>query len=140
MFAHVRQLFDLPLSEKQKLAANLSPLHRGYTGVGGSHNCVPQDSCVVGPDLKESFLLGKPCWGLFHGSMHAGSTAHAQQQQSAARSRLHSTGCCCQSTASTVGQQHHQHPQYKRLLMCPTYPPMEVVMDVQLVPPLVRGP
>eukprot|EP00775_Hariotina_reticulata_P011861 gene11861-12005_t len=58
LFASVKQLFDLPVSEKQKLDANLSPLHRGYTGIGGSHNCVPDDSSMVGPDQKESFLLG----------------------------------------------------------------------------------
>jgi isopenicillin N synthase-like dioxygenase len=95
MFAHVRQLFDLPLSEKQKLAANLSPLHRGYTGVGGSHNCVPQDSCVVGPDLKESFLLGKPCWGLSHGS-----SMQAAQHTLSSNSQQQGSGCTLQAVAA----------------------------------------
>jgi hypothetical protein len=59
IFKCMQQLFDLPDSSKQKLDANLSPLHRGYTGLGGAHNCVPDESAVKGPDNKESFLLGK---------------------------------------------------------------------------------
>lgn len=58
LFECIRQLFALPLQEKLKVDAKLSPLHRGYTGLGGSHNCVPEDTCMVGPDNKESFLLG----------------------------------------------------------------------------------
>lgn len=58
-FACMHQLFALPLSDKAKLDAKLSPLHRGYTGLGGSHNCVPEESCMVGPDRKESYLLGE---------------------------------------------------------------------------------
>jgi isopenicillin N synthase-like dioxygenase len=59
LFDAVRSLFDLPEPDKAALDARLSPLHRGYTGLGGSHNCVPEDSCVVGPDRKESYLLGE---------------------------------------------------------------------------------
>jgi isopenicillin N synthase-like dioxygenase len=59
LFDAVHSLFDLPEPDKAALDARLSPLHRGYTGLGGSHNCVPQDSCVVGPDRKESYLLGE---------------------------------------------------------------------------------
>jgi len=50
-----KQLFDLSLTEKQRLAASLSPLHRGYTPMGGAHNC---SQGGPGPDQKESFLLG----------------------------------------------------------------------------------
>jgi isopenicillin N synthase-like dioxygenase len=32
LFECMQQLFDLPESSKAKLDANLSPLHRGYTG------------------------------------------------------------------------------------------------------------
>lgn len=58
IFKAMEQLFDLPASSKAKLDANLSPLHRGYTGLGGSHNCVPDETAVKGPDNKESYLLG----------------------------------------------------------------------------------
>ncbi|GBF97419.1 hypothetical protein Rsub_09585 [Raphidocelis subcapitata] len=54
MVAATRALFDLPEAEKAALAASLSPLHRGWTGLGGAHNC----SSEAGPDTKESFLLG----------------------------------------------------------------------------------
>jgi hypothetical protein len=60
LFEAVRSLFALPEPDKAALDARLSPLHRGYTGLGGSHNCVPEESCVVGPDRKESYLLGEP--------------------------------------------------------------------------------
>jgi isopenicillin N synthase-like dioxygenase len=60
LFEAVRSLFDLPEPAKAALDARLSPLHRGYTGLGGAHNCVPEESCVVGPDRKESYLLGEP--------------------------------------------------------------------------------
>jgi isopenicillin N synthase-like dioxygenase len=59
IFRCMQQLFDLPDSSKEKLDANLSPLHRGYTGLGGAHNCVPDETAAKGPDNKESFLLGK---------------------------------------------------------------------------------
>ncbi|KAF6253879.1 hypothetical protein COO60DRAFT_1642805 [Scenedesmus sp. NREL 46B-D3] len=58
LFAALRSLFGLPEPAKAALDARLSPLHRGFTGLGGSHNCVPEDSCAVGPDRKESYLLG----------------------------------------------------------------------------------
>lgn len=58
LFECIQQLFALPLQEKLKVDAKHSPLHRGYTGLGGAHNCVPEESCMVGPDNKESFLLG----------------------------------------------------------------------------------
>lgn len=58
IFNCMQQLFDLPHSSKAKLDANLSPLHRGYTGLGGAHNCVPDESPKIGPDNKESYLLG----------------------------------------------------------------------------------
>eukprot|EP00878_Enallax_costatus_P017829 GHUV01018735.1.p1 GENE.GHUV01018735.1~~GHUV01018735.1.p1 ORF type:complete len:255 (+),score=72.84 GHUV01018735.1:456-1220(+) len=58
LFDCIRQLFALPLDDKLKLDAKLSSLRRGYTGLGGAHNCVPEESCTVGPDNKESFLLG----------------------------------------------------------------------------------
>ncbi|KAI8466920.1 MAG: hypothetical protein J3K34DRAFT_524163 [Monoraphidium minutum] len=50
-------LFDLPEPDKAALAAALSPLHRGWTGVGGAHNCSSAEA-GAGPDNKESFLLG----------------------------------------------------------------------------------
>jgi isopenicillin N synthase-like dioxygenase len=52
----INNLFNLPLEGKQQLAAALSPLHRGYTGLGGSHNCTQDGGSA---DQKESFLLGK---------------------------------------------------------------------------------
>lgn len=48
--------FDLSPETKSSLAASLSPLHRGWTGVGGAHNCTSDGQS--GPDQKESFLLG----------------------------------------------------------------------------------
>jgi isopenicillin N synthase-like dioxygenase len=59
IFKCMQQLFDLPDSSKAKLDANLSPLHRGYTGLGGAHNCVPDETTFKGPDNKESYLFGK---------------------------------------------------------------------------------
>lgn len=59
IFKCMQQLFDLPEASKERLDANLSPLHRGWTGLGGSHNCVPEETAVKGPDNKESYLLGK---------------------------------------------------------------------------------
>ena len=56
MIAATRRVFDLPAAEKEALAAAKSPLHRGYTGVGGAHNCTSKGGAA--PDLKESFLLG----------------------------------------------------------------------------------
>lgn len=56
-----REVFDLPEADKASLAASLSPLHRGWTGVGGAHNCSSgggDDGAPPAPDLKESFLLG----------------------------------------------------------------------------------
>jgi isopenicillin N synthase-like dioxygenase len=67
----MQQLFDLPDSSKAKLDANLSPLHRGYTGLGGAHNCVPDETTVKGPDNKESYLFGK--W-------HALAAAEAEEE------------------------------------------------------------
>lgn len=58
IFRCMQQLFDLPDASKAQLDANLSPLHRGYTGLGGSHNCVPDETTIKGPDNKESYLLG----------------------------------------------------------------------------------
>jgi isopenicillin N synthase-like dioxygenase len=52
-------LFDLPHDSKHALAASLSPLHRGWTGVGGAHNCSSSGRGGTGPDNKESFLLGE---------------------------------------------------------------------------------
>lgn len=62
IFRCMQQLFDLPEASKAQLDANLSPLHRGYTGLGGSHNCVPDETTIKGPDNKESYLLGE--WAL----------------------------------------------------------------------------
>jgi isopenicillin N synthase-like dioxygenase len=59
IFQAAQQLFELPSSQKQQLDASLSPLHRGYTGQGGAHNCVPAEARHVGPDNKESYLLGE---------------------------------------------------------------------------------
>lgn len=59
IFRCMQQLFDLPETSKAQLDANLSPLHRGYTGLGGSHNCVPDETTIKGPDNKESYLLGE---------------------------------------------------------------------------------
>jgi len=59
IFKCMQQLFDLPEGSKAKLDANLSQLHRGYTGLGGAHNCVPDETTVKGPDNKESYLLGE---------------------------------------------------------------------------------
>lgn len=59
IFKCMEQLFSLPDSSKAKLDANLSPLHRGYTGLGGAHNCVPDETVIKGPDNKESYLLGE---------------------------------------------------------------------------------
>lgn len=90
MFKCMKQLFDLPDSSKAKLDANLSPLHRGYTGLGGAHNCVPDESTIKGPDNKESFLLGK------QGKGRGGRTRPRQlgAQQIAQRSKV-STNLCC---------------------------------------------
>ena len=60
----IKDLFHLPLEAKQNLAAALSPLHRGYTGLGGSHNCTQDAS---GADQKESFLLGTYKWFIDRG-------------------------------------------------------------------------
>ncbi|KAF8067385.1 iron/ascorbate oxidoreductase [Scenedesmus sp. PABB004] len=58
LFEAMHALFALPDGTKRALAASLSPLRRGWTGVGGAHNCVPAEACEAGPDVKESFLLG----------------------------------------------------------------------------------
>lgn len=77
IFKCMQQLFALPDSSKAKLEASLSPLHRGYTGLGGAHNCVPDETATRGPDNKESYLLGEEgCWQLSSGQAH---WVHAQE-------------------------------------------------------------
>lgn len=87
IFKCMQQLFALPDSSKAKLEASLSPLHRGFTGLGGAHNCVPDETAVRGPDNKESYLLGeewRPNSGQAH-SVHARSIWKTSVLQSTAQ-------------------------------------------------------
>lgn len=50
-----REFFDQPEHFKNAVASSRSKLRRGYTPLGGAHNCTSKSTT---PDAKESFLLG----------------------------------------------------------------------------------
>lgn len=56
-FGAARDFFALAEADKRALDSGRSYLRRGYTPVGGAHNCKPAGECGA-VDLKESFVVG----------------------------------------------------------------------------------